>query len=63
MIYHFILNPKSGRTRKYKNLEDIIKTINIFNKRFMLIVKDAGQGKTNLLCDFTETYLRKLKIR
>ena len=44
------------------DLEDIIKTINIFNKKFMLIVKDAGQGKTNLLCDFTETYLRKLKI-
>lgn len=26
MIYHFILNPKSGRTRKYKHLEDAIKT-------------------------------------
>ena len=25
MIYHFILNPKSGRKRKYQNLEDIIK--------------------------------------
>lgn len=25
MIYHFILNPKSGRTRKYKHLEDAIK--------------------------------------
>ncbi len=25
MIYHFILNPKSGRSRKQKNLEDIIK--------------------------------------
>ena len=43
-------------------LENVIRTINIFNKKFMLIVKDAGQGKTNLLCDFTETYLRKLKI-
>ncbi len=26
MIYHFILNPKSGRPRKQKNLEEIIKT-------------------------------------
>ena len=26
MIYHFILNPKSGRTRKYKNVEKAIKT-------------------------------------
>ncbi|MBO5879787.1 MAG: diacylglycerol kinase family lipid kinase [Clostridia bacterium] len=26
MIYHFILNPKSGRGRKYKNLESAIKT-------------------------------------
>lgn len=26
MIYHFILNPKSGRPRNQKNLEDIIKT-------------------------------------
>lgn len=26
MIYHFILNPKSGRTRKYHNIEDSIKT-------------------------------------
>ncbi|MBQ4071716.1 MAG: YegS/Rv2252/BmrU family lipid kinase [Clostridia bacterium] len=25
MIYHFILNPKSGRKRKYHNLEDLIK--------------------------------------
>ena len=25
MIYHFILNPKSGRTRKHKNLEELIK--------------------------------------
>ena len=25
MIYHFIMNPKSGRSRKYKNLEDLIK--------------------------------------
>ena len=26
MIYHFILNPKSGRTRKYQHLEDAIKS-------------------------------------
>ena len=26
MIYHFILNPKSGRPRKQQNLEDIIKS-------------------------------------
>lgn len=25
MIYHFILNPKSGRPRKHKNLEELIK--------------------------------------
>ena len=25
MIYHFILNPKSGRPRKQKNMEEIIK--------------------------------------
>ena len=25
MIYHFILNPKSGRSRKQRNLEDLIK--------------------------------------
>ena len=25
MIYHFILNPKSGRARKHKNLEAVIK--------------------------------------
>lgn len=26
MIFHFILNPKSGRSRKHKNIEDAIKT-------------------------------------
>ena len=26
MIYHFILNPKSGRPRKQQNLEDLIKS-------------------------------------
>lgn len=26
MIYHFILNPKSGRSRKHRNLEDSIKS-------------------------------------
>lgn len=25
MIYHFILNPKSGRSRRYRNLDEIIK--------------------------------------
>lgn len=25
MIYHFILNPKSGRSRKHQNIEDVIK--------------------------------------
>ncbi len=25
MIYHFILNPKSGRPRKHRNMEDVIK--------------------------------------
>ena len=25
MIYHFILNPKSGRSRRQKNLDKIIK--------------------------------------
>lgn len=25
MIYHFILNPKSGRNRKFKNIEELIK--------------------------------------
>ncbi len=26
MIYHFILNPKSGRSRKQRNMEDVIKS-------------------------------------
>ena len=25
MIYHFIMNPKSGRSRKQKNLESVVK--------------------------------------
>lgn len=39
-----------------KDIADKIKMINI---NYVLLTKHAGQGKTNLLCDFTENFLLK----
>ena len=44
------------------DLEKIYEQINFIEKRVILITKNAGQGKTNFLCDFTENFLAKKNI-
>lgn len=44
------------------DLSDYCEYIDDFNKKNLLIVKRAGQGKTNLLCDFVDTFLKTNKI-
>jgi len=36
---------------------DIKENIKYLSKRYLLLTKDAGQGKTNFLCDFTDNFL------
>ena len=40
-------------------LEEIREEISFFQYKTILITKDAGQGKTNFLCDFTCNFLMK----
>ena len=38
---------------------DLLKNVEAAGASFALLTKRAGQGKTNLLCDFTENFLLK----
>lgn len=40
-------------------LGDIKNNLKFISKRYLLLTKDAGQGKTNFLCDFTQNFLMK----
>ena len=42
--------------------ERIISEISFFKYRTILFTNDAGQGKTNFLCDFADNFLLKKKI-
>lgn len=49
---------------KYNNsskfaVMDIAERVQMAEKNYVLLTKQAGQGKTNLLCDFTENFLLK----
>lgn len=41
-------------------LRDIREKIECADARYMLITKEAGQGKTNLVCDFTKNFLERI---
>lgn len=43
-------------------LEQLRDEINFFKYKIILITKDAGQGKTNFLCDFCENFLLKKQL-
>ena len=49
---------KINSSLKYM-LKDIAKNIRYTNLQFLLLTQSAGQGKTNFLCDFTESFLLK----
>lgn len=44
------------------DLKDYYEQLKFFTYRMILLTRDAGQGKTNFLCDFTENYLLKKGI-
>lgn len=46
----------------YFTIKHDLEEYNYANKKYFFIVKDAGQGKTNLLCDLTANVLVKRKI-
>lgn len=46
----------------YFTIDEILNLYSISSKQFFLIVKDAGQGKTNFLCNFFSSVLQKRKI-
>jgi hypothetical protein len=40
-------------------IDDTIDRLNLILKNVVILTADAGQGKTNFLCDFSENYLMK----
>lgn len=40
-------------------LKDIYQQLEFLNYRFLLLTRNAGQGKTNFLCDYTENFIMK----
>lgn len=46
----------------YYKIKKDLQEYEFSNKKYFFIVKDAGQGKTNFLCDFSENVLVKRKI-
>ena len=43
----------------YWYLRDILDLVKMISVKYLLLTKEAGQGKTNFLCDFTENFLLK----
>ena len=41
------------------DLKDIYQQLEFLNYRFLLLTRNAGQGKTNFLCDYTENFIMK----
>ena len=44
------------------DLKDILSQMEYLSYRVLLLTRNAGQGKTNFVCDFTENFLMKRKI-
>jgi len=44
------------------DLKDILSQIGYLDYRVLLLTRNAGQGKTNFVCDFTENFLLKREI-
>jgi len=42
--------------------ENIVSNFNLFHKQVLIITDDAGQGKTNLVCDFADNFLCRKNI-
>lgn len=56
------LKEEGGSYAILYTLERIRDEIGFFRYQIILITKDAGQGKTNFLCDFTRNFLLKKRI-
>lgn len=60
----FYINQYSQKWTSFNNsikwyLRDILDTLRMIPIKYLLLKKEAGQGKTNFLCDFTENFLLK----
>lgn len=44
------------------NLQDMLTQLEFLSYRILLLTRNAGQGKTNFVCDFTENFLVKRGI-
>lgn len=44
------------------NLKDMLEQLEFLSYRVLLLTRNAGQGKTNFVCDFTENFLVKRGI-
>lgn len=55
--YYIRQNSLNNSVKSY--LSDIKDNIELITKKYVLLTKDAGQGKTNFVCDFTFNFLMK----
>lgn len=60
----FYINQYSQKWTSFNNsikwyLRDILDALRMIPIKYLLLKKEAGQGKTNFLCDFTENFLLK----
>ena len=58
----FYINQYSQNRAIFNNtikwyLKDRLDTLKMISMKYLLLQKEAGQGKTNFLCDFTENFL------
>lgn len=58
-IEEYFTSRKNSNNSLQFDVQDIAERIYMTGKNYVLLTKHAGQGKTNLLCDFTENFLLK----
>lgn len=56
---HFEIKQNSLNSSVKYYLSDIKDNIDFITKKYLLLTKDAGQGKTNFVCDFALNFLLK----
>jgi len=61
-LYEFFLKEQSIFDRFQWSLRKFKDNFNLLNKKFILLTEKAGQGKTNLVCDFLDKVILKKNL-
>ena len=60
--YELMLKEQGIHRRFSRFIEDFEKNFNLLNKKLILLTEKAGQGKTNLICDFVDKVMLKKSL-